>query len=267
MFGVKIQGRLGNQLFQYAYALVLRKKFDTVFFLLNRKRFYADRYFDLGLDTPLQNTMKQVGFFLKNALKPVQITEDQMAHPDVNRANERDNVVYDGFYQSDLFHTGMRKELQQLFSVKPEFRLNIADFTGNNKPNLVVHIRRTDYINFGGAHTGGINLTLPEGYYHEALERLPVSECNVIFLSDDIAFVKEQFRIAGAIYSERNTEIADLQLLMQADYLVLANSSFSWWGAYLNTAVKKVIAPKYWLGIKIHKEYPVGIVRQEWEGI
>ena len=154
-----------------------------------------------------------------------------------------------------------------MLSIRPEYKVKIADFTGNNKPNIVVHVRRTDYVTFGGPHVGGINLTLPLSYYQDALKQLPCEECNVLFLSDDIDFVKQHFQFENAIYVQGNSEIGDFQLIMQADYLVLANSSFSWWGAYLNTVVKKVIAPKYWLGIKINKEYPAGIVNSDWIGL
>lgn len=265
MIGVKIQGRLGNQMFQYAYAQVLSRKFGTSFFLGGYKCFYASRYFDIPADTRLANAWKQALFYLKRFFIVKTISEDQFAPPAENIKQERDNVLYNGFYQSSQYHPStMATELKEMFKIKPEHQIQLRDYVPNNNPTIVVHVRRTDYLTFGGDHVGGINLTLPETYYHKALAELPTAECNILFLSDDIAFVKQQFQFPNAIFAEKNSEIVDFQLLMQADYLVLANSSFSWWGAYLNKVAKKVIAPKYWLGIKINKEYPVGIVHSGW---
>jgi hypothetical protein len=265
MLGVKIQGRLGNQLFQYAYAKVLSRKYNTPFFLLNRKDFYADKYFTIKADTPLQNRWKAIVFYVKNGGFPKVIVEDQFAQPNTNINHESDNAIYDGFYQSASYHhSQMQSELKQELTIKPAYQIHIKDFVQNEKPTIVVHVRRTDYVTFGGDHVGGINLTLPLSYYEQALNQLPTATSNVLFLSDDIEFVKDNFHFANALYAEKNSEIVDFQLILQADYLVLANSSFSWWGAYLNTTVQKVIAPKYWLGLKIHKEYPAGIVHPDW---
>ena len=88
----------------------------------------------------------------------------------------------------------------------------------------------------------------------------------LIFISDDIQYVKDQFApmYPGARF-EQNEEIIDFQLLINADILVLSNSTFAWWGAYLNPKPgKKVFAPKFWLGFKVGKEYPVNIILPSW---
>lgn len=268
MFGLKIQGRLGNQLFQYAYAKVLAQKFHTTFFFLGYKQFYANRYFEIETDSYAKNLLKAISFYIRKFFAAKEIMEDQFQHPDSNIRMEQDDVIYNGFYQSAIYHhSQMAERIKKELKIRPAFRINIKDFVKNERPNIVVHVRRTDYVTFGGDHVGGINLTLPLEYYQRALQQLPVDSCNVIFLSDDMNFVKENLQAPNAIYADKNSEITDFQLIMQADYLVLANSSFSWWGAYLNKTAKKVIAPKYWLGIKIYKEYPVGIVHPDWTAI
>jgi hypothetical protein len=265
MIGVKIQGRLGNQLFQYTYAKVLAEKFNTQYFLIRYKDFYAHKYFELEMESRFANGLKIIWFYLRGLFNVKTISEDQFSSPLLNISKEEDNSIYNGFYQSALYHPEKSvKSIKETLSIRPAYRISIRDYVGNEKPTIVVHVRRTDYLTFGGDHVGGINLTLPETYYQEALSKLPTLECNVLFLSDDIAFVKQQFKVPNAIYAERNSEIVDFQLIMQADYLILANSSFSWWGAYLNKGAKKVIAPMFWLGIKINKEYPVGINCADW---
>lgn len=265
MFGVKIQGRLGNQLFQYTYARVLNKKLNAPYFFLGFKHFYAHRYFDIEVESLLSMRLKALKLYLLNGFKPKEVTEDQYIDPSVNIAKEQDDVIYSGFYQSAEYHIPeVADHVRSELVVKDQYRINIHDWVKNSKPNIVVHVRRTDYVSWGGELFGGYDMSLPVTYYRKALNELPVESCNLIFLSDDINWVKENFQSESAIFSEGNTEITDFQLLMQADYLVLANSSFSWWGAYLNKNVKKVIAPKYWIGIKIHKEHPAGVCRKEW---
>jgi hypothetical protein len=267
MFGVKIQGRLGNQLFQYAYAKALSHKLNTSFFLLNSKEFYANKYFDIPVKTPFQYRIQAILFWVKNMLLVSKVNDDQFQSPEWNMQHERDEAVYIGYYQSEKYHREMAGAIREELFVKPDYQIKIRSFVPNDRPNIVVHVRRTDYITFGGDLLGGVNLTLSLDYYKKALAELPAHECNVIFLSDDIGFVKDNFVFPNAIYAEKNSEIVDFQLIMQADYLVLANSSFSWWGAYLNQKARKIIAPKYWLGIKIKEEYPRGVISQNWVGL
>jgi hypothetical protein len=268
MFGIKIQGRLGNQLFQYAYAKVLSRKFNTAFFFLNAKEFYAHKYFEMDVQTPFHYRLEAIRFWIRNMGRVKKVIERQTESPEWNKLNESDNAVYIGFYQSKDYHTAdLLTELDERLIIKPEYLINIRNYVPNDKPNIVVHIRRTDYVAWGGEHLGGYNLTLPTSYYHKALAMLPVKDCNLFFLSDDMAYVKENFIFENAIYAGKNSEIVDFQIIMQADYLVLANSSFSWWGAYLNKRAKMVISSKFWLGIKFPKEYPAGIVNKDWISI
>jgi hypothetical protein len=267
MFGMKIQGRLGNQLFQYAYARVLARKFNSDYFFLNYKDLYLQKYFAIAVDNPATNRMKAIRFYLRNFLVPKTVSENQMAPPETNIRNEQDNVIYNGYYQSERYHPqGADKMLADELTVKPEYLISIRDYVPDDKPNIVVHIRRTDYVTWGGPHLGGYDLSLPLSYYQQALALLP-DQCNVLFLSDDMDFVKQNFHHQHAVYAQGNSEIVDLQLIMQADYLVLANSSFSWWGAYLNKNVKKVISPRYWIGFKINEEHPNGINSHKWTTI
>lgn len=273
MFGIKIEGRLGNQLFQYAFALAQRKRLKDRFFIDGYKYFLFNRYFILNnyftLSEPagLRNLLDKTWFRLKHGFRPPDIIQDQWQdagsfirqHPD-------SDVFYRGFFQSEDYFREITPLLSKEFTVRDQHRINIRDFTDNDKQTIVVHIRRTDYLNWGN-ETLGFGLSLPDSYYHKCLSALDTTGKNILFLSDDIAYVKKTFPFPGALYSENNTEITDLQLLMQADYLVLSNSSFSWWGAYLNTRATKVLAPEYWLGFKIKKEWPTGIVCANWQAV
>jgi hypothetical protein len=267
MFGIKIQGRLGNQLFQYAFALAQKKRMQKRFYLHKIYRIRIGQYFNVPKQNYFFHYLQKGIFLLLNKFHPKVITQDQSIPPSQNvTLFTKNNILIDGFFQSEQFFENVKDEIKKQFTVKEKFRIAIRDFTTNEKENIVVHIRRTDYINWGSDELG-YGLALPGTYYANALAELDIAGKNIIFISDDIVFTKENFKIDGALYSENNSEIYDLQLLMQADYLILSNSTFAWWGAYLNPTVKKVCTPEYWLGFKINKEWPCGINLPAWQQI
>lgn len=111
-----------------------------------------------------------------------------------------------------------------------------------------IHIRRGDYLNFQDCHP---IQTLQ--YYIEAMKIVP-SEKYVIF-SDDINWCKQNFVGDNFEFSEHQNEIDDLRYMISMENQIIANSSFSWWAAYLNTnPSKKIIAPKNWFGSKLNHD-------------
>lgn len=106
-----------------------------------------------------------------------------------------------------------------------------------------VHVRRTDYTEKPNYHT---NLDINNYYKHIVKHFLGK---DILIFSDDIEFCKKHFKGPGCYFSEGRTPIEDLRLMSLCEHNVIANSSFSWWGAYLNkNPDKKVIAPKAWFG-------------------
>jgi hypothetical protein len=273
MFGLKIEGRLGNQMFQYAFALAQQQRLKDDFYIDGYKYFawnryfVLNRYFALTHNASLKNLLKKTRFYLAHGFRPPVIDQDHWKTPDwfISQATKSD-AVYKGFFQSGQYFSNVQDTVRKQYEVRPKYRINIKDFTRNNKETIVVHIRRGDYLHWGSPEIG-YNLSLPDEYYHRCFSQLDTANCNILFLSDDISYAKEKFGVPGALYSEKNSQITDLQLLMQADHLILSNSSFSWWGAYLNQQAQKVLAPEYWLGFKIGKEWPVNIICPGWQTV
>jgi len=267
MFGIKIQGRLGNQLFQYAFALAQKKRLQKNFYLHKIYRIRIGQYFNVPKTNFIFHYIQRFYFLLITKFKPLAISQNQSITPvETIALFSKNNILIDGFFQSEKFFENVKDEIKNQLTVKKKYKSSIQDFTKNEKENIAVHIRRTDYINWGNDELG-YGLALPVTYYTNALAQLDPTNKNIIFISDDIAFTKNNFKVAGAMYSENNSEIFDLQLLMHADYLILSNSTFAWWGAYLNQKAKKVYSPQYWLGFKINKEWPNGITQQNWQPI
>jgi hypothetical protein len=115
---------------------------------------------------------------------------------------------------------------------------------GENYPVVSIHFRRTDYLD-----VSSLNLTLD--YYNEAisffLQKFPYFK--LLVFSDDIEWCKENIIGENIYYSEGNSNSVDLCMMTLCDHNIIANSNFSWWGAYLNSNKKKVvICPEDYIG-------------------
>ena len=127
-------------------------------------------------------------------------------------------------------------------------------FTDNK--TIAVHIRRTDYLKYGKR-----DISLPMEYFQNRLDIIEnIDAYKIIFVSDDIECVKSHFRNKDNYIYSLNDEITDFQIIMNADIAIISNSSFSWWAAFLSGKNNIVYAPKNWLGFRIGKEHPKGIM-------
>lgn len=270
MIGVEMIGRTGNQLFQYAFALAASKKLGTAFYISTASgyAFRLPNYFDLNGYSKLKNMVWRI---ITRFVKPrPQLIEDWTS-PEDNAHLIEDGVLYSGFYQSERYFQSCQADVRKAFTLKAEHRNNFEKKYGDlfrTKKILAVHVRLTDYLNFGSEELGGKNLTLPLSYYEACLSQVNDSQYDCVFiLSDDAAAAKALFGEKEQYRFSQESEIIDFQLMLNADALIIANSSFSWWAAYLNTRAEKVFAPKYWLGFKVKREYPVGACCQQWTAV
>ena len=106
-----------------------------------------------------------------------------------------------------------------------------------------MHIRRNDYLTSDGFHP-----VMASSYYDKALSAVgPVD--NILVFSDDIPWCKDTFNYDNMTFAEGNNNVEDLWLMSMCDHNIIANSSFSWWGSWLNCDIdKKVVAPSNWFG-------------------
>jgi len=130
---------------------------------------------------------------------------------------------------------------------------------GNVSNYTSLHVRRTDYVQKAGFHP-----PCSMEYYEKALS---IIEGNVLVFSDDLDWCKETFLGDRFTFISGNRDYQDLFLMSMCKNNIIANSSFSWWGAWLNTNLnKKVIAPKKWFGPHL-KESSDDIYPNTWEVI
>ena len=265
---VKIQGRLANQLFQYAFAYSISKKNRSIYYF-DINLYYGFRlykYFRLRKFEIISQFFKSIFYRIKSKHNFVTVKEYSDTPSLSINQNIGKDIVWDGHFQSIKYFKDFETKIKKLFRVKRKFVKVFNDKYAclfKNNTVTVVHVRLTDYKLSGNDFLGGQDLTLPFSYYKFCLNQILKTNSieKIIVISDDVEKCKEifkEFEKVNIMYEE-NTEIIDFQLIMNADYLILSNSSFSWWGAYLNNKKQKVYAPKYWLGFHKKFSYPLEI--------
>ena len=155
-----------------------------------------------------------------------------------------------GFFQSDKYFRDVSGEVSALFALPEEHRATVesqhaAILTDDMRATgIVVHVRRTDYI---GSVKHGI---LDAAYYERAIAaaRKYSPGGPLLVFSDDLAWCRAQPVFAGAIFVDEQTDYMALHLMSRFRNIVMANSTFSWWAAYLGPQPKTVIAPNRWFG-------------------
>ncbi len=287
MIGVKLQGRLGNQLFQYAFAYSAAQKLNTSFYLdQTKQKLVIQHYFNIPFNFSLftENTVSgssiysaNLSYRLKNffytLLKKYRTPHHAVFPADVCESDVFESIknytLFEGFFLSEAYFKDYASSLRRFFSVKPCFvngyQVKYAHrFKG--KKVVTVHIRKNDYLNLGHLNLGSEDLSIPLSYYHRLIAQLQSDNVLFVFISDDTAIIKEEFGYLDNKYISEDELINDFQHLLNADICVIANSTFSWWGAWLNNKPqKKIYAPMYFMGHVIKKTWPAGIYPPQWQ--
>lgn len=225
-------GRLGNQLFQVAAVLGYAHKYNTSYFL--PKWEYA-KYFKHNFNTQnrrVHNIWREPDF----TYSPIPA---------------KSNLDLEGYFQSEKYFEGV--DIKKYFEPREDFETVIEDRYGDlfTKETCSVHVRRGDYLNLKDYH---YNLDL--SYYINAIDRFDYENTRFVIFSDDIRWCKEHFDKHNSIFIEGNSDLVDMWLMSKCNHNIIANSSFSWWGSYLNqNPDKKVIAPTKdkWFGPMMNK--------------
>lgn len=275
MIVVSLHCQMGNQMFQYAFARALSKRLKTGYIPFVSSPYYPYRlsYFKTDWLTNFIYTSdwrtKQFKRICRKLIKyrcSAKIEDDECNPIDY----DTDGVYYHGFFQSEIYFKEFELEIKKIFQIRKkyhsEFLEKYDEYLKTNKV-IVVHVRRTDYLEVEFEGLGGQGVALPFEYYHKALNDIPnIEDYKVLFIGDDVDSIKVEFGEKSNYRFETNTAIIDFQLIQHADIAIIANSTFAWWAAYLSQkSDAKIIAPEYWLGYKVKKEYPVGIHTDKFE--
>lgn len=266
MIIVKLVGGTGNQMFQYAIGRRLAIEHNTELKLdvsgYEHQKGITPRVYGLGVflvDTSFAsreeinrlkylNTLlswfgvKSEGYINRKLLK----TFD----PQILRIG--DDHYLEGYWQSENYFKDIRDVLLQEFSLKPEYdHLDpLLLHAMANGESAALHVRRGDYVSHVG--TNQYHGTCSPEYYRSAIRYIADKIGNPSFFvfSDDIEWVKKNITIDFPVTYVSNGILKDYEeliLMSKCKHNIIANSSFSWWGAWLNQNPNKiVVAPKKW---------------------
>ncbi|MFD2934558.1 alpha-1,2-fucosyltransferase [Spirosoma flavum] len=266
----RITSGLGNQLFQYAAGRDLALKNKTSLYLDLSYYLYeysTDTVRPFKLDhfsvpyrvlqkSPLEYLSKATKLLPNRSLPPLLLflKEKQFHFDDTVVEASACCITLDGFWQSEAYFRDnadtIRRDLTLSNIPSPEFAHYKQQI--NNTPTPVsIHVRRGDYVNHPefSKTFGFIGLA----YYEQALSQLNELHKNIqlYVFSDDHEWVHQNLSLPdNTVFvqnSGSNADIADLVLMSQCQHHIIANSSFSWWGAWLNPNPDKlVITPRQW---------------------
>lgn len=293
MIIVKLMGGLGNQMFQYAAgrALALRHrtqlKLDLSFlnsaqaghthrvFLLNSFPIIADIASSSEISFVEHQINKPFVRRLMDLMKrkwpgqnfTILLDYDNVINRRFFTAGE--NTILSGYWQSEQYFIDVARQIRaELSPREPVDVLNCCLLDQINKINSVsVHVRRGDYVN--NHKINSIHGVCSLSYYNQAMEFIAqeVQEPHFFVFTDDPEWTRKhlitQYPTTVVDHNSVERPHDDLFLMSACNHHIIANSSFSWWGAWLNRKISKiVIAPKRWFALPTHAAE--GLVPQEW---
>ena len=295
MIIVKLMGGLGNQMFQYAIGRVLSKLNKTELYLalslynhqhntdtprsyeldifpnidskippnkilgkfthLRKLKLLLNHYLNLNLQTYPQNWIRE---------------NDHKFHPGILKL--RGNYLLDGYWQTEKYFKKYRKQIFKDFSfpkkISKKNKLIIEQIRKKN--SVSIHVRRGDYVT--SKKTNRYHGVCTIAYYKKAvslINKLVKKPWFVVF-SDDPNWCKKHLPVPkNSLFVSHNTKtnsFEDMRLMSLCKHNIIANSSFSWWGAWLNANKNKIIiAPQKWLkGANVNQS---NIVPGNWKTI
>ena len=270
MIIVKVTGGLGNQMFQYALYKSLKIKGNDV--RLDQTSYYnvkkehngyeLEKVFDIHPNNAKQseidkfdenniNILRRIKRKLLGDTKFIYDTNEYVFNENLYKLK---NSYLNGYWQSINYFKDIESELREDFTFKNELDIKNLEILNEieNSNSVSVHIRRGDYMSPQNFKIYGNIAT--EEYYKESIRIIEEKIENPTFFvfSNDMEWVKENIKInSKAFYIDINSgddSYKDMQLMSNCKHNIIANSSFSWWGAWLNNNKNKiVIAPQKWI--------------------
>lgn len=253
MIIVRIIGGIGNQMFQYAYAKALEKSGKKVRLDLSKIKCYKlhggyhlNKYnIDLKEANSISTFLSKIG--IPKTVKEKNLFFDK----NIDKNNIDKNAYLKGYFQTEKYFKEIRKTLLKQFTItkdKSESTKFYEQQITNSQNSCSIHVRRGDYIS--NKKTNSIHGTCSLGYYKKAIATINKEQKSIQFyiFSDDILWTKKNLIVKNAIYVDHKcSPNEDMYLMSLCKNNIIANSSFSWWAAWLNKNQDKiVISPRQW---------------------
>lgn len=294
MVRVKLMGGLGNQLFQYSVGrrLSIETATELVLDLKLIGREYEGIYrhdyqldpFNISAETAVSSTLPlNLDGIRRKLVKGTSMISPMLSASLFDEYRETTEFMFDsavfglpgdvclnGYWQSWKYFQDIRESLLSELSIDGEPEGENRKWAEKiSKTNAIsLHVRRGDYVSMG--------IDLPSEYYRRALRKIALNEddATVFVFSDDIQWVKDN---EDAMVPDTGVELEyvtsndvdnpqeDMRLMWSCDHNIISNSTFSWWGAWLNrNEEKQVIAPQTWFSRDVEE---LDIVPPDWETV
>ena len=248
---VRISDGLGNQMFQYAFAYALARRtgarvlIDPLFWGTSLRKYQLEEFKVTNTKHMVSRAWDYIlGFGPRNGRrfkdryrqllirKKYQfIQEKQIMYYDETLVSQTKSSFYMGFWQTPRYFESYYEELKSQFVRKKSISGQASDYQKRIQEGVSValHIRRTDYVRQEG------NVALGLGFYEEALWRMQeqLGTFQLFVFTDDKEFVKENFKLREYVLVDGVCDLDEFELMRQCDHHIIANSTFSWWAAYL----------------------------------
>lgn len=282
---VKLNGRLANQMFEWAFGRALSEKsdFDVTFDdseeTLKLGCFKLKEYIKTVKKPLSYKVLRKIIPFrnLRNKLTALNFdslptVEEKFFCTFQNSLQETSYPAYfKGFFQSEKYFKDIRDVLLKDFSLNEKLNQENLDMLEKIKStnSVSMHFRRGDYTKKRVADKYG---SCSEEYYKNAAKTIAnvLDEPITLFIfSDDINWVRNNVKFdCETVYADINSSkqgYFDLELMRNCRHNIIANSSFSWWGAWLNENENKtVVAPKWWMKEVDTTNENVDIIPNNW---
>lgn len=300
MIVVRLQGGLGNQMFQFAFAYVLSKKNidPDIYIDLRQLAKSNNEFLDNGivrrefalscfnLDVKFWDEAFDEWFFPTNLLsrfiKKMKVVagittllfEESFSYNEDLIKIAKGDIYCVGFWQAEKYYSDFKNELKKVFRFDSTFNSSVEKFKFLIKSysnSLSIHVRRGDYLSLAASEVHAI---CGKEYYIEAISRMNAEGLDpdaYFIFSDDIQWCKENFNFDKPVYfvSEETTitDIGEMYLMTLCKHHIIANSSFSWWGAYLGLESGSVIYPKRWFRPDVMNHQIQDLFPGDWIGV
>lgn len=272
---VHLMGGLANQMFQYAAALALAERLGG--------RVHLDRTaYERGENWPYQLDVWQipqdfrsipprprgVGKLLKSS--PVMYFRESHFHVDERFFSLTGNPIYlHGYFQSARYFENAESALRKRFRPVQALGAKALEWQGRIdglECPVSLHVRRGDYLKHADTHTNtGMD------YYRratEVMQGMSGGRAHFVIFSDDPAWCRENFRwlAQSTVVESDGPAVEEMLLMARCHHHIVANSSFSWWGAWLNARPeKRVVAPYLWFTREVQfSKSPVDLHMPGW---
>ena len=273
MIIIEMSGGLGNQMFQYAlYKSMLHKGLDVTIDksiyrdVDHKEQVDLDRFPNVSYieaDRKLSSALRGYGYndnIIDKIRNKLNKSKRNLYHEDLDKGYqpeifEFDNVYLNGYWQCERYFKDIRNEIKKDFifpcAQSGDDKIKALTIEMESCNSVSLHVRRGDYLKPGLIEIYGDICT--EDYYKKAIEYIKERVDNPVFyiFSNDMAWVRDNFKSDDFRYVNEYgvfDGMTDMYLMTWCRHNIVANSSFSWWGAWLNKHDDNiVICPNRWV--------------------